>query len=162
MTTFSREDFLDALDLDSFADLFRPLGYAKLPGSDEVHLRVGCGRETALRLPRRRDEGGQWRKDVLLAARTYMDLTGWVLFWVPQTEDEAHYASLVLGLLYDIRCNESDGWNGGDLVARIQEYFTNLSLDLKAKIPDLNKDGNAPDPAAFLRATLARQFRDLF
>ncbi|MEU8310455.1 hypothetical protein AB0C84_43515 [Actinomadura sp. NPDC048955] len=159
---FSRNDFLDALDLDAFADLFRPLGYVKFPGGEDVYQRVGGGRETALRLPRHHDEDGRWRQDVLLAARTYVNQTGWMLFWIPQTEDEAHYASLILGLLLDIRTTESDGWNGGDLVDKLEKFFTKLSLDFETEVPGLDGDGNTPDPAAFLRATLARQHRDLF
>lgn len=159
---FTRDDFLDALDLDAFAEIFRALGYVKFPVGEDVYLRVDCGRDTALRIPLHRDAEGRWRQDVLIATRTYEELTGWKLFWIPQTEDEAHYASLLIGLLLKIRSNECGGWNGGDLVNLLAEFFTELSLDVNAKIPGLDGDGNTPDPATFLKSTLARQHRDLF
>lgn len=162
---FTVDDFLDALDLDAFSGLFRPLGFAESPVGADLYLRPGHGFGNALTLPSRRDPDGRWRQDVLAAARIYTELTGHRLWWVPQTDAEAAYASLLIGLLYRIRTmiENGDGWNGGDVVELLCEFFPSLGLDIGAFIPGLDEDeGDAPNPQTFLDSTLARQHRDLF
>ncbi|WP_433463921.1 hypothetical protein [Spirillospora sp. CA-128828] len=166
---FTVDDFLNVLDLDSFSSLFLPLGFAQSPVSADLYLRPGHGFSNALMLPSRRTSSGRWRQEVLAAAHTYTKLTGRRLWWIPQTDTEAAYASLLIGLLFRIRTmiEDSDGWNGGDVVELLCEYFPSLGLDIDAYIPGLSPDeADALDAQMFLKAflgtTLARQHRDLF
>ncbi|MFF5264560.1 hypothetical protein ACFY4C_37025 [Actinomadura viridis] len=166
---FTVDDFLDALELDSFSGLFLPLGFAQSPVFTNLYSHTGRDFHSALTLPSRRDPDGRCRQEVLAAARTYTELTGRRLWWIPQTDTEAAYASLLIGLLFRIRTKieDSDGWNGGDVVELLCEYFPSLGLDINAYIPGLNDDeADTIDARMFLRAFLgstpARQHRDLF
>lgn len=164
--TFTRDDFLDALDLDAFTSLFTQLGFSPVHPGAALHTRVRTGKggrvhHDTVNLVDRTDE--DWRVWITHAARTYTQVAGEMLWWVPRTETEAAYASLIVGLLHTIRTQieSGDGWNGGDVVDCLTTFFSSLSLDLDVVIPGLpgieaqHDDDRPVDPRMFLAASIA-------